>query len=204
MGIYDERIFPACFDLVMGGEHLARRRRALLARARGRVLEVGIGTGLNLPCYPESVRRIATVEPNPGMNKRLARRADKLGIELERHAIRGERLPFGDAEFDTAVVTWTLCSVRDPDAVVAEMHRVLRPGGSFLFIEHGLSPDEKVRRWQRRLNPLQRRIADGCRLDLDVRALLERSPFARFEVEAGYLERTPRFAGYTFQGSSER
>lgn len=204
MGLYGDVIFPAIFDLGMRKPHIEVRRRAVLEPVAGRVLEIGVGTGLNLPCYPAGVDRVVTVEPNPGMNKRLARRAEASGVAIEQHRIAGESLPFGDGEFDFAVSTWTLCSVREPEAVVAELFRVLKPGGRFLFVEHGKSPDAGVHKWQRRLNPLQRRIADGCRLDLDVRALLDGSPFGAYECAESYLEKTPRFAGYLYEGSAVR
>jgi SAM-dependent methyltransferase len=204
MGLYTRLVLPTMVDRAMRRPHLERRRRALLAPVSGRVLEIGVGTGLNLACYPAEVRRVVAVEPNPGMSRRLVQRARTFGIELERHAIAGEHLPFDAGAFDFAVSTWTLCSVRDPARVVAEIHRVLRPGGRFLFLEHGRSPDPGVRRWQRRLSPLQRLLGGGCRLDLDVRELLEGSPFGRFDGAAEYMEKTPRVAGFVYEGVVSR
>jgi ubiquinone/menaquinone biosynthesis C-methylase UbiE len=204
MGLYSRVVFPALCDLAMRAPELERRRRELLAGAEGRVLEIGIGTGLNLRCYPAGVRRVTAVEPNPGMRRRLERRAEASGVALELHAVRGEALPFESGAFDVAVATWTLCSVRDPDGVLAELFRVLRPGGRMLFLEHGASPDPKVRRWQRRLAPVQRRIADGCRLDQDVGELLARSPFGGYEGAAGYLDGVPRLLGFTVGGVAVR
>ena len=170
MGVYSRVIFPRLCDWVMNDPRMAALRSELLADVGGEVLEIGFGTGLNLPHYPEHVRRITTVDPNPGMNRLARRRIAEGGIAVDQRVLSGEALPFEDGSFDCVVSTWTLCSIPDAGRALGEVHRVLRPGGRFLFLEHGLSEDSRVQRWQRRLNPIQRVLGDGCRLDLDVPA----------------------------------
>jgi ubiquinone/menaquinone biosynthesis C-methylase UbiE len=204
MGFYRRFVFPLLCDFSLGRPLVARYRRELLAEAGGDVLEVGLGTGLNLACYPEQVRRISAVEPNPGMRRRARRRAEAAGIEVDVRACRGERLPFPDACLDCVVCTFTLCSIDDVGRALAETYRVLRPGGKFLFLEHGLSPDPAVRKWQRRLNRLEGWLADGCRLDRDIKALVATQPFRQVEVGEFDLEGTPRTHGHLFQGVATR
>jgi ubiquinone/menaquinone biosynthesis C-methylase UbiE len=183
----------------MGQPHLASRRQELLAGVSGSVLEIGVGTGLNLTHYPPHVRKITSVDPHAGMNKLLARRVRQSAMEVDHRMLGGEELPFADATFDCVVSTWTLCSVQDVERTVWELFRVLKPTGRFLFLEHGASDDPKSRRWQQRLNWLQLRLA-GCRLDLNVRELLARQPFASVEMANFYLENTPKTHGYMYRG----
>jgi ubiquinone/menaquinone biosynthesis C-methylase UbiE len=204
MGIYRRFVFPALCDFSLSRPLVARYRRDLLAKAGGEVLEVGLGTGLNLPHYPEQVRRITAVEPNPGMQRRARRRAAAARVEVDVRPCRGEQLPFPDACFDCVVSTFTLCSIDDVGGALAEVYRVLRPGGRFLFLEHGLSPDPAVRKWQRRLNWLERWLADGCRLDRDIKGLVASQPFRQMEVGEHDLEGTPRTHGHLYQGVATR
>jgi ubiquinone/menaquinone biosynthesis C-methylase UbiE len=175
-------------------------RKELLADVGGEVLEVGFGTGLNLAHYPRHVRRITTVDPNTGMNKLARRRVAGSGIDVDQRTLRGEDLPFGDGTFDCVVSTWTLCSIPEVGRALAEVYRVLKPGGRFVFLEHGLSHDAGVRMWQRRLNPIQRVLGDGCRLDLDVPALFASQPFADLAVERFEMDRVPRTHGTMYRG----
>ena len=200
MGLYSKFIFPRFYDRVADKPHWIKYRKQQLSRAEGEVLEIGVGTGLNLPHYPKHVRKITTVDPNLGMNKRLQRRIEELDIEVDKRIIRSEKLPFDDATFHCVVSTMTLCSIPDVEQAMNELFRVLRPGGRLLFLEHGLSPDQRVSKWQRRLNWLQGKIADGCRLDLDVRGLLASQPFEFVEMDNFYMEKTPRTHGYMYRG----
>lgn len=202
MGFYSRVIFPCLCDWLLDQPYLAEHRRALLAGAAGDVLEIGVGTGLNLPHYPAHVRKIVTVEPNSGMNKRLARRARESGVEVDQRIACGERMPVEDASFDCVVSTLTMCSIRGLDAALSEFVRVLRPGGRLLFFEHGLSPEPHVARRQRRWNWLQRRVGDGCQLDVDVRGVLAAQPFRLLEIDNFYLEKTPRMLGYIYRGTA--
>jgi len=179
---------------------VAEHRRQLLAAAAGEGLEIGFGTGLNLPHYPQAVRKITTVDPNVGMHKLAQRRIKQTKIEVDLRVLSGERLPFDDNTFDFAVSTFTLCSIANVVQALSEVLRVLKPGGRFLFLEHGLCPDSNVQQWQRRLNWLQMRLADGCRLDRNIKELVAAQPFSSVEVNEFYLERTPKTHGYIFRG----
>ena len=200
MGFYSTVIFPKFYDTLMDKPHWVKYRKAQLQNVEGKVLEIGVGTGLNLLYYPKQIKKVTTVDPNPGMNKRLAARAEQTGIEIDRHIISSESLPFGDGCFDCVVSTLTLCSIPDVNRTVAELLRVLKTGGRFFFLEHGLNPDAGLAKWQRRLNGLQGCLADGCRLDLDVRAVLTEQPFTSVEIDNFYMEKTPKFAGYMYRG----
>lgn len=205
MGWWSRHVFPRLCHLSMRGEKVfGPLRREALADASGRVLEIGLGTGLNLPYYPPAVDSVDGVDPNPGM-ERIARRAvGEAAFPVELHLAGAERLPFADASFDTAVSTWTLCSVANVPAALAEIARVLRQGGRFLFLEHGRSHEPRVARWQRRLTPLQRRVADGCHLDRDFERLVGESPLAVDRVDRFYAPDLPKLAGYLYRGMAVR
>jgi ubiquinone/menaquinone biosynthesis C-methylase UbiE len=204
MGFYSKVIFPRLCDFLLDQPHVAKYRSQLLAAAYGEVLEVGFGTGLNLGHYPAQVRRITTVDPNPGMHRLARRRVKRSRIAVDQRVLGGERLPFEDDRFDCAVSTFTLCSIERVGQALNEVHRVLRPGGRFLFLEHGLSPEPQVQKWQRRLNSLQMRLADGCHLDRNMRELIAAQPFSSVDVVGFYLERTPRTHGYLYRGSARK
>jgi ubiquinone/menaquinone biosynthesis C-methylase UbiE len=167
-------------------------------------LEIGFGTGLNLPHYPQAVRKITAVDPNPGMYRRAKRKIQQCGIEVDERLVGGEQLPFNEAAFDCLVSTFTLCSVENVVQALGEIRRVLKPGGRFLFLEHGLSPDPKVQKWQRRLNGIQRRLAGNCHLDREIKCLVTSQPFAGVEVSEFYLEQTPKTHGYVYQGEATK
>jgi ubiquinone/menaquinone biosynthesis C-methylase UbiE len=183
---------------------VARYRRELLAQAGGAILEIGFGTGLNLACYPPHVRSITTVDPSAGMYRRARRRIEQSGIDVDQRLLAGERLPFEDGAFDCVVSTFTLCSIADVAAALGEVYRVLKPGGKFLFLEHGLSCDPRVQRWQHRLNWLHMRLAAGCHLDRNIRALVTAQPFASVPIDEFYLDKTPRTHGYLYRGVATR
>lgn len=204
LSFYSRHIFPWLLDLTMDRKDIAGLRRELLAGVGGRVLEIGIGSGLNLPCYPSSVKGITAVDVNPAMGKRAARRMKESGVRVDLKILSGERLPFDEASFDSVVVTFTLCSIGDVTSALKEMRRVLKKGGRIYFLEHGLSPDTGVAKWQRRLNPLQRHVGDGCRLDRNIRNLIETAPFTIIEASAAYLESLPKTHGYFYRGIAEK
>jgi ubiquinone/menaquinone biosynthesis C-methylase UbiE len=200
VGFYAQAIVPLLCDFGLDRPFVARYRRELLAPAGGDVLEIGFGTGLNLPCYPPHVRKVTAVDPNAGMYRKARRRIKQAGVEIDRRVLGGERLPFEDGSFDCVVSTFTLCSIEEVEQALREVYRVLRPGGKFLFLEHGLSPEPGVQKWQHRLNWLQMRVAGGCHLDRDMRALVTAQPFASVRVDEFYLEKTPRTHGYVYRG----
>ena len=200
MGFYSQAIFPRLCDFLMNRPFVAKYRRELLAHAHGDVLEIGLGTGLNLPHYPPEVRKLTTIDPNPGMNRLAQSRIKETSIEIDQRLMSGENLPFEDNAFDNVVSTFTLCSIEDVCQAVREVYRVLKPGGILLLLEHGLSPDPGVQKWQRRLNWLEMRLADGCHLDRNMRALVTAQPFAAVKIDEFYIEKTPRTHGYLYRG----
>jgi ubiquinone/menaquinone biosynthesis C-methylase UbiE len=202
MGFYSQVIFPRLCEFFLNRPAVAGLRRQMLAAAAGQVLEIGFGTGLNLPHYPEHVQKITTVDPHRGMHRLAQQRIAQAGIQVEQRILSGEQLPFDDCSFDCAVSAFTLCSIENVSRALGELHRVLRPGGRFLFLEHGVSPEPRVRKWQRRLNWLEMRLGGGCRLDRDIRGLVASVPFAEIEIDEFYLERVPRTHGYIYLGAA--
>jgi ubiquinone/menaquinone biosynthesis C-methylase UbiE len=200
MGLYAQVFVPLLCDFGLDRPFVARYRRELLAHASGTILEIGFGTGLNLPCYPPQVRKVTTVDPNVGMYRRARRRIKQAGIEVDRRVLGGERLSFEEGTFDCVVSTFTLCSIEEVAQAVREVYRVLKMGGKFLFLDHGLSPEPKVQKWQCRLNGLQMRLAGGCHLDRDMRALISAQPFAFVQLDEFYIEKTPKTHGYMYRG----
>lgn len=193
-------MFPWLMDWVMRAEQLACLRGELLAHASGRILEIGIGTGLNLPHYPEPVRGITAVDVSPGMRERARRRIDESKVVVDYRLASAEELPLPDESFDTVVSTWTLCSIPDVKRALEEIRRVLKPGGQFLFLEHGLSESPSVKKWQHRLTPIQKRVGGGCHLDRDIQRLVKTAGFHIDWLKTFYLDRAPKFAGYSYMG----
>jgi ubiquinone/menaquinone biosynthesis C-methylase UbiE len=200
VGFYSQVIVPLLCDFGLDRPSVAKYRRELLTHASGNILEIGFGTGLNLPHYPKQVQEITTVDPNVGMYQRAQRRINKTSIKVDQRVLSGERLPFEERTFDCVVSTFTLCSIEDVRQAVAEVYRVLKPGGKFLFLEHGLSPEPNIQKWQHRLNWLQVRLADGCHLDRNIKKLVAGQPFSTVEIEELYLEKTPKTHGYIYRG----
>lgn len=203
MGLYARHIFPRLMDLTLG--RMGDQRQAALARAHGEVLEVGFGTGLNLPSYPAAVRRLVALDPLEALERRVAERIAAAPFPVERvHRAAGDSLPFPDGTFDCVVTTWTLCSIPEPIPALAEMRRVLRPDGLYLFLEHGRSDEARVARWQRRLNPIQRRIGCGCRLDLPIDGLVRQAGFEIVELQRFVTPGEPRIFAAMYQGVAAR
>lgn len=204
MGFYSQVLFPPLCDFLLGRPAVARLRHELLADASEELLEIGFGTGLNVPHYSSRVRKLTAVDPIAGMHRLARRRIWQAHIEVDYRAVSGESLPFEDGSFNCVVSTFTLCSIDDVNRALAEVFRVLRPGGRLLFLEHGLSPDPGVQKWQRRLNRLEMLLADGCRLDRDIGALLKTQPFDSVQIRTAYLERVPWTHGFLYRGMACR
>ena len=200
MGFYSRVVFPGIIDFVMTTGQMKKRRSQLLADVSGDIFEIGFGTGLNLPFYPEGVQEITTVDINPGMNRRAQKRIAESGITVHMNILSAESLPMDDETFDSVVCTWTLCSIENVEKALSEVRRVLRPGGKFFFVEHGASPDPKVRRLQDRLNSFWGIIGDGCNLNRNTEELIQDQHFEITSLDKGYMEKSPRFAGYMYQG----
>ncbi|WP_193200041.1 class I SAM-dependent methyltransferase [Nostoc sp. MG11] len=173
MWLYSQVIFPRLLDWSLSVPTLAKYRQELLADVTGEVLEIGFGTGLNLAYYPCSIHKITTVDMNPGMNALANKRISDSDIIVEQLLLSSENLPMSDNTFDSVVSTWTLCSIANVQQALQEVYRVLKPGGRFFFVEHGLSDKPSVQFWQHRLTPIQKVIADGCHLNRDIQKLLE-------------------------------
>ncbi|MBI5814774.1 MAG: class I SAM-dependent methyltransferase [Nitrospinae bacterium] len=202
--LYSRFVFPVIADYALSRPHIAERRKAALAQAAGRILEIGFGSGLNLAHYPPGVRKISTVEPNAGMTKLARKRIAASGMEIEIHHSTGAAIPYGEGEFDSVVCTWTLCSVDDLAGVMGEVGRVLKPGGRFLFLEHGASGNPKTKKWQDRLTPINRIIADGCHLNRDIPAIVESGGLKIVRLEKSTLENAPSVMGNIYMGVAEK
>jgi ubiquinone/menaquinone biosynthesis C-methylase UbiE len=199
MGWYGRWVFPRLLDWTMAGEPFATYRQRVLAEVMGDVLEIGFGTGLNLAYYPETVTSLTVIEPNPGMAAIAAPRLAETPLAVTSQPLRGESLTMADHTFDWVVSTWTLCSIADIDQALVEIRRVLKPGGKFTFIEHGLSTDPQLQTWQHRLTPLQKRIADGCHLDRAIADIVQ-NHLALESLETFYAQNLPKLGGYFYQG----
>lgn len=201
MGLYATWLLPRILDLAMRQPTLAHYRRQLLAAARGTVLEIGIGSGLNLPFYGPAVERLIGIDPSPALLARSRQRAKKAGHPVMLLQASAEAMPLDAHSIDTAVMTWTLCSIPNPAAALAELRRVLRPDGLLLFVEHGLAPDAGVRAWQRRLTPAWRRVGGGCHLDRKMDDLIRAAGFAIGALDTAYME-GPRVLTYLYRGQA--
>lgn len=200
MGWYGDRVLPALLDSAMDTEHTRPIRARVAAGLAGEVLEVGFGSGHSLAHLPARVTRLLAVEPSRAALRRAEARIAASPVPVDVVGADAQRLPLPDASVDAALCTWTLCSIPDPVAVVREVARVLRSGGQLHFVEHGLAPDEGVRRWQARLNPLQRRLVGGCTLDRDVQGLLELGGMTVTHLERYYGRGEPKALAAMHEG----
>lgn len=199
---YDRTLLPHIIRCACANPEVSARRRLVVPRATGRVLELGIGGGLNLVHYdPARVTTVVGVDPSAELRAMALASPRSPGLTVRIEDGTAEQLPFADAGFDTVVCTFTLCSVANPERALAEARRVLRPGGWFLFCEHGAAPDAAVGRWQRRLEPLWKRIAGGCHLTRPISASIAHH-FTLDQVESGYLPKAPRPLGWNEWGSA--
>ncbi|WP_028008982.1 class I SAM-dependent methyltransferase [Solimonas flava] len=200
MNPYDHYVLPYLIDLACGIGPIQKERAKLVPRALGRVLEIGIGTGRNLPFYDrERLSALYGLDPAAQMHRLARKRAAEAGIRIELLDLPAERIPAEDASFDTVVTTFTLCTIPDAVAALREMRRVLRTQGQLLFCEHGLAPDAGVRRWQNGLTPVWKPLAGGCHLNRDIPALLAAGGFEITELQADYLP-GPRPMTYVYRG----
>jgi ubiquinone/menaquinone biosynthesis C-methylase UbiE len=199
MGFYEARVLPHLVDAALSGRQFERLRRRVTERVAGDVLEVGFGSGRNVPYYGPSVRRVLAVDPAVTGRKIAAKRVAASPTPIEYVGLDGEQLPLDDASVDDVLTTWTLCTIPDAAQALGEMRRVLRPGGALHFLEHGRSPDESVVRWQDRLTPIQRRVAGGCHLNRAIAQLVTDAGFEMSELTNYYLK-GPKFFGYMYEG----
>lgn len=198
MGFYAKYLLPKLINTAMKAPDITRLRKRLIPLARGQVLEIGVGSGLNLPFYDRSVT-VTAVDPSLELQAYAREVAREANLAVDFVAESGERLPFSNNSFDSVVMTWTLCSIPDPVAALAEIKRLLKPAGKLVFAEHGRSPDAGVARWQDRLNPVWGVIGGGCNLNRPMEELYLNSGFGFDDLEKGYIT-GPRFATYNYRG----
>ncbi len=205
MRFYDRYILPALTHCACGSRLLRKHRAQLVCAARGHVLEIGIGSGLNFDYYDAArISSLTGIDPSVGLLAYARKRLKSIAYPVELMPVSAEQIPITDASIDTVVVTFSLCTIPDVAAALEEMHRVLKPDGQLLFCEHGLAPDANVQRWQKRLDPLWGKLAGGCHLSRDIALLLRQASFRCEKLRSGYLSHAPRFAGYLYEGSAVR
>ena len=201
MGFYDNHILPRVLDFAMKRSTLVEQREWVMKQVRGQVLEVGFGSGMNLPYYPREVRTLSAIEPSTAMRDRAMKRVEKSGrtVSLIARGIDKKQF-FSDGSFDTIVSTWTMCTIGDPAAALKEIYRLLKRGGRFVFVEHGLAPDRDVVKWQKRFNGFTQKWGGGCHLDRDIEAILRGSKLSIDKLDKFYLPSGLRAGAYTYRG----
>ena len=202
MSFYERQVLPRMLNRVCGSQAVEPLRRRVCAGLAGEVVEIGFGSGHNVPFYPAAVTRVTAVEPSDVGWKLAAERLRAATVPVRRSGLDGQSLPFPDDSYDAALSTWTLCTIPDVGAALREVRRVLKPGGTLYFLEHGLAPDEPVRRWQRRLDPVQQRLAGGCHFARPIVDLLTAAGFTIGELDVFYEPGTPKFAGADSLGTA--
>ena len=202
MGFYDDRVLPHLINVVMNNKQTREIRQRVCADLSGEVLEIGFGTGHNLPFIPTTVTKLLAVEPS-GRSVELAhKRIDATPVAVEVVGLDGQRLPVDDASVDAVLCTWSLCTIPDAVAAVREARRVLRPGGAFHFVEHGRAPEEKVRRWQDRFNGMQQKVAGGCNLNRDIAGIIEAGGLRITHLDRYYGKAEPKLLGSMYEGTA--
>jgi ubiquinone/menaquinone biosynthesis C-methylase UbiE len=204
MGWYGEHIFPRLMEWVMGGEEFQKQRSLVLAQAHGTVLEIGFGTGLNLPHYPAALSSLHAIDPAHVLPRKVAERSAAVPFPLQIQRTSAETLPYDDRFFDCVVSTWTLCTIPDPVKALREVGRVLKPDGVFLFLEHGRSEDEKVAAWQNRLNPVQNIIGCGCNLNRKIDQIIARAGLKIMTLARFRMQSVTKLGGEMYSGSATR
>ena len=200
MTLWSEQVVPRLVEKALGGRQHDRLRQQTCAGLSGDVVEIGFGSGRNVPHYPTDVRQVSAVEPSDVAWRLSARRRASSPVRVERAGLDGQALPFPDSSFDDALSTWTLCTIPDPVTALREVARVLRPGGTLHFVEHGAAAHPGVLRWQRRLDSVQRRVAAGCHLSRPIDALLAQAGLHVVELQREYARGEPRAFGSLYRG----
>ncbi|MEH6567922.1 MAG: class I SAM-dependent methyltransferase [Halioglobus sp.] len=203
MGFYDKHVLPRFINCACGTKPIMKQREKVLPLASGTVLEIGIGTGLNLPLYDAArVDRVIGVDPSEDSWRLAADRVASVDFPVEFVGLPGEQIPLDENSVDTVMVTYSLCTIPDPIKALEGMARVLRPGGKLVFCEHGMAPDANILKWQNRINPWWMKLAGGCHLNRDIPALVGAGGFVIDEVREMYLPSSPRIASYNYWGTA--
>jgi len=200
MSFYADHVFPHLMDWTLGTRRFQELREQALASAQGHVLEIGFGTGLNLPHYPQAVTSLTALDPATLLPRKVARRISRGSLPVKLVRLSAEMLPFEDGRFDCAVSTWTLCTIPNPVAALREVRRVLKPGGTYVFLEHGRSDDAWVAKWQDFFNPIERVIACGCNLNRPIDALISQGGLKIDRLDRFLLPGVPRIVGEMYRG----
>jgi ubiquinone/menaquinone biosynthesis C-methylase UbiE len=200
MGLYSKYIFPKIIEALLSMPSVMDERKDLLAHVKGSILEIGFGTGLNLPCYPNFVKEITALETNDGMNVLASKRIKSSQIKVNFKLLSAELLPFEDETFDCVVSTFTFCSIENINAAMKEFHRVLKPDGQLLFFEHGLSPNKTERFLQKHLNPIYKLFSGGCNLNRNIQGIIEDNGFDFSHLDKFYNKHMIKLAGYLYKG----
>ncbi|MFO7524082.1 MAG: class I SAM-dependent methyltransferase [Ignavibacteriaceae bacterium] len=200
MGIYSDKILPFFYDFSMGREYINEGRKRLLSKVEGEVLEIGFGTGLNLSFYPDSIKKITTVDKNPGMSKYALKKIKNSSLIVEINVLNSEELPFENNSFNSVVSTYTLCSIKNVESALMEIIRVLKPDGKFFFLEHGLADNPKLQKWQHRLNKFQNIWSDGCNLNRDIKKLISNTGFTFKELNTYYQKEDQSILSFMYEG----
>src|SRR5262245_45553978 len=200
MGLYNSYVLPRLIDKMASRPEMEPLRKEAVAPARGRVLEIGFGSGLNIPHYPKAVERIIGLDPNAGVEKLARPRIRAASIPIEFRVGSGESLPFPDGSFDTVVTTYVLCTIDDVQGALHEIRRVLAPDGCYVLLEHGLAEDRNVQKWQRRLNRINMMMLGHCRLDRPISKLVTEAGFTFGSSREFFSDGAPRYAGWTTCG----
>ena len=202
MGIYERYVLPHLISCACGNKEIRSQRQKVVPLAEGRVLEIGMGSGLNLPFYDrDKVELVWGLEPSEGMRRKAQGNLRKSDVEVRWLDLPGEEIPLENDTVDTVVLTYTLCTIADWQRALEQMRRVLKPGGALVFSEHGEAPDESVRRWQSRINPFWNKVAGGCHLNRPIPRFLEQGGFAVDKVETRYLA-GPKWASFNYWGTA--
>jgi ubiquinone/menaquinone biosynthesis C-methylase UbiE len=204
MGWYGEHIFPHLMEWVMGGEEFQKQRSLVLARVNGTVLEIGFGTGLNLPHYPAALSSLHAIDPAHMLPRKIAERSAAIPFPLQIQRTSAETLPYNARSFNFVVSTWTLCTIPDPVKALLEVYRVLKPDGVFLFLEHGRSEDAKVAAWQDRFNPVQNIIGCGCNLNRKIDQIIAQAGLMIMTLDRFQMQSVPRLGGEMYRGAATR
>ena len=195
MGVYQEQVLPRMINVICGMKVTEPLRARVCEELHGEVVEIGFGTGHNVPHYPDAVKRVSAIEPADLSWKLAADRVAAAGVPVERNGLDGQSLPLADNSCDTALSTWSLCTIPDVATALLEVRRVLKPGGTLHFLEHGLAPDAGVQRWQHRLEPMEKRLFGGCHLTRPIVDLVEAAGFTIATVDEFYEEGAPKIMG---------